>query len=43
MKPNNISSQVTAFQEAVVLTLGWQQGKVAELDNEENKQFDSGG
>ena len=37
MKPEKNISQVTAFQEITVLPMEWQQEKVSELDNEENK------
>ena len=42
MKSKENTSQVTAFQDIEVLLMGWQQGKVTELANEENKQFDLG-
>ena len=41
MKPD-ITSQVTARREIIILPMGWKQGKV-ELYNEQNKQFDPGG
>ena len=40
MKPEENTSQVIAFQEIVVLPMGWQQGKVLKLNNEENKPLD---
>ena len=40
MKPEENTSQVIAFQEIVVLPMGWQQGKASKLNNEDSKQFD---
>ena len=43
MKPEESTSQAIAFQEIVVLPMGWQQGKVSKLNNGENKSFDPDG
>ena len=40
MKPEENTSQANAFQEIVVLPMGWQKGKVLKLDNEYNKHLD---
>ena len=37
---NEKTSQIIAFQEIVVLRIGWQQGKVLKLNNEYNKHLD---
>ena len=33
MKPVKNTSQVTAFEEVVVLPMGWQQEKISKLNN----------
>ena len=43
MNPEKNTSQVTAFEEVVVMPMGWQQGKVSKLNNVEKKQFDPDG
>ena len=43
MNPERNTSQVTAFEEVVVMPMGWQQGKVSKLNNVEKKQFDPDG
>ena len=43
MKPEKNTSQVTAFEEVVVMPMRWQQGKVSKLNNVEKKQFDPDG
>ena len=43
MKPEKNTSQVTAFEEVVVMPMRWQQEKVSKLNNVENKQFDPDG
>ena len=43
VKPEKNTSQVTAFEEVVVVPMRWQQGKVSKLNNIENKQFDPDG
>ena len=43
MKPEKNTSQITAFEEVVVMPMRWQQGKVSKLNNVENKQFDPDG
>ena len=37
MKPETNTSQVTAFEEVVVMPMRWQQGEVSKLNNVENK------
>ena len=43
MKPEKNTSQVTAFEEVVVMPMRWQQGKVSKLNNVEKKQFNPDG
>ena len=43
MKPEKNTSQVTAFEEVVVMPMKWQQGEVSKLNNVENTQFDPDG
>ena len=43
MKPEKNTSQVTAFEEIVVMPMRWQQGKVSKLNNVEKKQFNPDG
>ena len=43
MKPEKNTSQITAFEEVVVMPMRWQQGKVSKLNNVEKKQFDPDG
>ena len=40
MKAEKNTSQVTAFEEVVVLPMEWQQGKISKLNNAKSKQFD---
>ena len=43
MKPETNTSQVTAFEEVVVMPMRWQQGKVSKPNNVEKKQFNPDG
>ena len=43
MKPEKITSQITAFEEVVVMPMRRQQGEVSKLNNVENKQFNPDG
>ena len=43
MNPEKNTSQVTAFEDVVVMPMRWQQGKVSKLNNVEKKQFDPDG
>ena len=43
MNTEKNTSQVTAFEEVVIMPMRWQQGKVSKLNNVEKKQFDPDG
>ena len=43
VKPDNQTSPIATSCKIVIFPMSWQQGKMVELDNEQNKQFDPGG
>ena len=42
-KPDSQNSPIATSCKTMILPMSWQRGKVVELDNKQNKQFDPGG